>query len=150
MSGKHTDLGKWLEGVLEAKPQPKKAELLVDVYEQAVAKGTEAQDARGKPEAIGWLAVWAAKLSPAEIQTLQMRWNDEQAGLQQDIERLLGGDMTKWTAAERKHAEKVGRRLAAVNLVLEAARGKKGDGQRATTTFLPKKEDNEAAATVAA
>ncbi len=146
MSGKDTELGQWLGGVLGGKP---KAEPIVDIYELAVTQGLAAQVTRGKGP-VDWFAVWAAKLTDTDIQTIRARREAEFATLREEVELLLGGEPEKWTPAERAYTETVGRRLTAVSLVLDAARGAKGDGQRATTTFLPKKEDSEAASTVAA
>jgi len=74
----------------------------------------------GEIDAPDWLALWAANLTSGEVARI-VTWRDaEMVGLREDIERLLGDEPDKWTDAERAHAEAVGRRISAVNLVLRA------------------------------
>ncbi len=139
----------WLGGGREEERMSPESLPLADAFEEAVAKGlaTQASPRRGQTELPRWFRLWVGKLTLAEVQMIGARKEEELAGHQEDLERLLGGDMAKWTTAERTHAEMTGRRLAAVSLVLETWKEAKGDGQRAAT-FLPK--EMEAAATAAA
>ncbi|MFH2136647.1 MAG: hypothetical protein ABII19_03420 [Patescibacteria group bacterium] len=135
---KKTDLARWLEEMPdEDKRAAPKSAPPADIYAEAVAKGLAAQASLqcGKNEP-KWLELWVAKLTPADVQTIRARQDEERAILQEDVEMLLGGDMEKWTEAERSHSETVGRRLAAANLVLQAWEKARGTGQTATT-FLP-------------
>jgi hypothetical protein len=125
-----------------------------DPFELAVAQGTAAQEtitvalrgmfALDEAEAPGWLTLWAGGLTSDEVEKIKARRDAETVGLHKDIDLLLGDDPEKWTPAERAHAETVGRRLAAVNLVLRARDAAKKEGQR--TPFLPTKKVTPVAA----
>jgi hypothetical protein len=101
---------------------------LAGIFEIAVVRGRAALEMIAEMlknsqhidevEAPDWLKGWAAKLTPNEVRAIETGRDREKAALRADIETLFDDDPTKWTDAERAHAEVVKWRLSAVNLVL--------------------------------
>ena len=140
-----------LEAWLKPVPADKRP---TDPFELAIAQGMAAQETAaealrdfleiGETDVPNWLTLWAGGLTSDEVEKIKARRDAETVGLHKDIDLLLGDDPEKWTPAERAHAETVGRRLAAVNLVLRARDAAQKEGQR--TPFLPTKKVTTVAA----